>query len=98
MGIDMSRIGKMTWITALLLLLLAGTDVLIFDLVSSVVCDEVSSGSTSPDDECFCCCAHVEFVAPTVVLPLHVLDIHEPALQLHASSREPSSIYHPPRA
>ena len=94
------RPGKAYRLMAMILLILAGTDLLVVDFASSFLCDQgelPASTETFPDDDCFCCCAHIigpraPLAAPTLpanafeAIPLRV---HQSALSI--------TIYHPPR-
>jgi hypothetical protein len=87
-------------LTAVVLLLLAGTDLLAIDLFSSFLCDEgrlSGSSKASPDEDCFCCCAHVVHSTPLVYRPLQMINTFDPAIQPVPRSPELTSVYHPPR-
>ena len=83
---------------ALVLLLAAGGDLLVVDFASSFRCD--GSGSESerlPEDDCFCCCAHIDLTTSEASTPVEFADALEVIAGPLPSSPQPSAIYHPPR-
>jgi hypothetical protein len=87
---------------AMILLFAAAVDLLVVDFGWSFICDEEQdssdSSTTSSPDDCFCCCAHVDVPAPIVLPPTQLLASDAPVPHLSAPSRQPSAVYHPPRA
>ena len=56
---------------ALVLLLAAGGDLLVVDFASSFRCDGSGSESeTLPEDDCFCCCAHIDLTTSEASTPV----------------------------
>jgi hypothetical protein len=86
--------------TALILLLLAGFDLLVVDLASAVCKETAVPGSSTsfPDEDCFCCCAHIVFATPASALPLRNIAGVDPVKAPSTLPPQLAPIYHPPRA
>ena len=88
---------------AVLILLLAATEILACDLVSPPTC--LFSTQTTNDldqgcsgDGCLCCCAHIVVVAPIVsIVNVGFISQAVPAEDIQAPDFPPSGIEHPPR-
>lgn len=95
----MSRRRHVFILAAIALLLAAGTDLLIVDVFSSVRCDGSEPGSSEqlPDDECFCCCAHIVMPVPPVAVPEQALELVQFIAEPDLLKPEPAHVYHPPR-
>ena len=86
-------------IAALVLLLCAGFDLVAIDTALWRPSNSASTDCGCPSDEdCFCCCRHVEVVPAVVFRPMQFVAIVEqqPPPQLH--SIQPPAPFHPPRA
>jgi len=88
-------------IAAVIILLLAGVELVACDVFSHATCEisgAPSDQSTNSGDACLCCCIHIVVRTPLVFEPTEeaiALD-HLPPIPF--SSFESASIYHPPRA
>jgi hypothetical protein len=86
---------------AFVLLLAAGTDLLIVDFISPTLCDESQvpgSSKTFSSDECFCCCGHLVMPVAPVVMPVQVLAFLDSTPELILFTSELAHVYRPPRA
>src|SRR5579883_2799898 len=93
-------------LAALVLLMVAATDVLVVDTAFAASCNSnpaSSSGSQqSPgagDDDCYCCCTHI--IPGVSQIPLVTIDRIElipAALTPNLVDAEPQPILHPPRS
>ena len=86
-------------VAALLILSSAAYDLLVVDFWSVALCDEAPQNGSKPypDDDCFCCCAHVVLTKPTLIEPLEIARVAEFAPAKLFVSAEPTGPYHPPR-
>ncbi len=86
--------------TAFILLLAAAFDIFVVDFALAGSCDEAASQNGTkpyPDDDCFCCCAHIVLTKPAHVEPLQVYSVAESIVSILTTDSEPDGIYHPPR-
>jgi len=90
---------RLTFFAALLLLSAAAYDLLGVDFLSPALCAGSSDNAAKPypDDDCFCCCAHVVLISPASVEPIWVYSLAESTPSVCAANAEPTPIYHPPR-
>ena len=88
---------------ALMLLMFAAVDLFAIDVFYPDLCDSpftnTSDNQNSSDqDDCFCCCGHIVFSAPPQLGTLRSTPSDDPPVKAQSISREPASIYRPPRA
>jgi len=94
------RTGVFT-LAALTLLLAAATDLLIVDFASAWICDGATSPGSStrlPEDDCFCCCAHIIVPVPPITIPSQTAQSFLPVTDFRLVSPQLGTVYHPPRA
>jgi hypothetical protein len=83
-------------VTAIAILLLGGLDLVACEFVSADRCG--LSGSSDEDDHCLSCCRHLFAAAPFVLTVTTEAPLPAIPPELKPPSRQPASIYHPPRA
>jgi hypothetical protein len=90
---------KIMMFAALLILTSAAYDLIVVDFWSQAFCDEGSQDGSKPypDDDCFCCCAHIVLTQPTPIEPVRITSVAEVVPSEIFVSAEPTGIYHPPR-
>ena len=87
---------------ALLLLLFAAVDLFAIDLFAPSLCGSTTtSDSQNPigdEDDCFCCCGHIEVSAVSQRVPVTAYSSDEALPVVNPVSADRPSIYRPPRA
>lgn len=87
---------------ALLLLLFAAVDLFAIDLFAPSLCaPATTSDSENPigdEDDCFCCCGHIEVNRVVQAVPVTAYSSDEPLPVVNPASADRTSIYRPPRA
>jgi hypothetical protein len=86
---------------ALLLLLFAAVDLFAIDLFAPSLCTPATtSDSESPiadEDDCFCCCGHMEVSGVVRVIPIAAYSSDELLPVVNPASADRTSVYRPPR-
>lgn len=88
-------------ISAVIILLLTGVELITCEVVSPEACEisGVPGGqSTNSGDACLCCCSHIVVIVPLVFEPTEEAIALKPVPPVPFSSFESASIYHPPKS
>jgi hypothetical protein len=88
---------------ALIILLLAGLEIVVCQEWSPVSCrlsQQTSDGDNSPasGDDCFCCCAHLLMAYAPVLTPERLIELAAVRTVVALPLPIPASVYHPPQA
>ena len=88
-------------LTAILLLLLAGTELFACEVLAPEQCESfgfpTDQSSQEADDDCICCCSHVLVVDPPQPFAVAESPGEFAPLSRAAVEREAPPVYHPPR-
>lgn len=100
---------KIMRVAALVLLMVAATDVLVVDTAFAAACNSNPTSSTSPqnsqqspgpgDDDCYCCCTHIiPGVSQIPLVTIDRIELVSAAVMPKLVDGDPQPILHPPRS